>query len=201
MCSPATQGRSTILPQEDLLTRKLLLQRGRQGGGESPPLPRGKFAQRRCDVARCDESRASPSPSFEGGFSDGVDASRVHWNSGDVRHPQPPWKGGFSRELRGVRVKRGTYVGVRKTQPLTRPKQPAGLRSPPLRCAAQLHKDARPSSPERTYLQKKLLPQRGRQGGGESPPLPRGKFARRRILQARCDESRASPSRDSGRSS
>jgi len=39
----------------------------------------------------------SPSPSFEGGFSDGGDESRVHSETGDVRHPQPPWKGGFRK--------------------------------------------------------------------------------------------------------
>jgi len=50
---PTTQCRSTILPREDLLAKKLLPQRGRQGGGES--WPRGNFAQRRRDLARCDE--------------------------------------------------------------------------------------------------------------------------------------------------
>ena len=109
----------------------------------------------------------SPSPSFEGGFSDGVGERRVHSKRGGARHPQPPWKGGFLRELRRVRVKRGSHAtsGVRKTPPLTRPKQPAGLRSPPLRCAVSYTRTL-DHPPPRGLTCKKTPPPAGEAGRG-----------------------------------
>ena len=133
----------------------------------------------------------SPSPSFEGGFSDGGGGSRVHSNTGAARHPQPPWKGGFWRELRGIRVKRGTPAPPAvsenptsyATQTARRPSLTAlAMCSPTTQCRSTI-------LPREDLLTRKLLPQRGRQGGGESPPLPRGNFAQRRRLFARCDES------------